>query len=193
MLYIFILHSMNKLIITANPSTQGFTHKIADTLAKLSTDKGDKIEIINLYTTPLRQNFLTYEDKKEQPKDPITSKIQEKILRADELVFIFPIWWGDAPAIMKNFLDCNFSAGFAFKYVKWWKAIWLLNGKSARIITTSGAPSFFYKILLHIQLLWKMNRINYCGIKQKSFTVFGNIDRSKTDRNAYLKKIKDLV
>jgi putative NADPH-quinone reductase len=94
---------------------------------------------------------------------------------------------------MKNFLDCNFSAGFAFKYLKWWKAIWLLNGKSARIITTSGAPSFFYKILLHIQLLWKMNRINYCGIKQKSFTVFGDIDRSKTDRNAYLKKIKDLV
>lgn len=184
---------MNKLIITANPSTQWFTHKIADTLANLSTDKGDKIEIINLYTTPLRQDFLTYEDKKEQPKDPITTKIQEKILWADELVFIFPIWRGDAPAIMKNFLDCNFSAGFAFKYVKWGKAIWLLHGKSARIITTSGAPSFFYKVLLHIQLLWKMNRINYCGIKQKSFTVFGNIDRSKTDRNAYLKKIKDLV
>jgi NAD(P)H dehydrogenase (quinone) len=109
---------MNKLIITANPSTQGFTHKIADTLAKLSTDKGDKIEILNLYTTPLRQDFLTYEDKTERPKNPITSKIQEKILWADELVFIFPIWWGDAPAIMKNFLDCNFSAGFAFKYLK---------------------------------------------------------------------------
>ncbi|MEI6673515.1 MAG: NAD(P)H-dependent oxidoreductase [bacterium] len=91
---------------------------MADTLANLSTDKGDKIEIINLYTTPLRQDFLTYEDKKEQPKDPITTKIQEKILWADELVFIFPIWRGDAPAIMKNFLDCNFSAGFAFKYVK---------------------------------------------------------------------------
>ena len=184
---------MNKLLITANPSSQWFTHKIADTLAKLSTDKWDNIEILNLYTTPLRQDFLSYENKKEQAKDPITSKIQEKIIWADELVFIFPIWWGDAPAIMKNFLDCNFSAGFAFKYVEWWKAIWLLHGKSARIIATSGAPSFFYKILLHIQLLWKMNRINYCGIKQKSFTVFGNIDRSKTDRNAYLKKIKDLI
>ncbi|MEI6118190.1 MAG: NAD(P)H-dependent oxidoreductase [bacterium] len=105
------------MIITANPSSQGFTHKIADTLAKLSIEKGDKIEILDLYTTSLRQDFLTYEDKKEQPKDPITHKIQEKIVWADELVFIFPIWRGDAPAIMKNFLDCNFSAGFAFKYV----------------------------------------------------------------------------
>ena len=184
---------MKKLIITANPSSKGFTHKIADTLAKLSHHQWDDVEILDLYTTPLRQDFLTYEDKKEQPKDATTKKMQEKIMWADELVFVFPIWRGDAPAIMKNFLDCNFSAGFAFKYVEWWKAIWLLQGKSARIIATSGAPTFFYKILLHIQWLWKMNRIAYCGIKQKSFTVFGNMDRTKTDKNAYLKKIKDLI
>ncbi|MEI7919432.1 MAG: NAD(P)H-dependent oxidoreductase [bacterium] len=74
--------------------------------------------MLDLYTTPLRQDFLTYEDKKEQPKDATTKKMQEKIMWADELVFVFPIWRGDAPAIMKNFLDCNFSAGFAFKYVE---------------------------------------------------------------------------
>jgi NAD(P)H dehydrogenase (quinone) len=108
---------MNKLIITANPSSKGFSHKIADTLSKLSSDNNDDVEILNLYTTPLQQPFLTYEDKKEMAKDPVTKKMQEKIMWADELVFVFPIWWGDAPAILKNFIDCNFSAGFAFKYM----------------------------------------------------------------------------
>jgi putative NADPH-quinone reductase len=69
----------------------------------------------------------------------------------------------------------------------------LLHGKTARIIATSGAPSFFYKVLLHIQWLWNLNRIKYCGIKLKSFTVFGDMDRPGTDKHAYLKKIKDLL
>ena len=96
------------------------------------------------------------------------------------------------PAIMKNWMDSNFLAGFAFKYENG-KSVGLLRGKSARIIATSGAPSFFYKILLHIQLFWNMNRIGFCGIKQKSFTVFGNIDSSKTNRIQYLESLKNLI
>ncbi|MEI6426393.1 MAG: NAD(P)H-dependent oxidoreductase [Candidatus Absconditabacteria bacterium] len=184
---------MKKLIISANPSSQGFSHKIVKTLSDLSQKKGDTVEILDLYTTPLKQDFLRYEDKKEVPNDEITKKLQAKITRADELIFVFPIWWGDAPAIMKNFIDCNFGAGFAFKYEKGGKATGLLKGKSARIIATSGAPAFFYKILLHIQVLWNLNRIGYCGIKQKSFTVFGDIDRSKTQKDQYLKTIEKLI
>lgn len=125
-------------------------------------------------------------------KDETTKKIQQKIIWADELVFIFPIWWWDVPAIMKNFIDCNFTAGFAFSY-KDGKQIWLLKWKTARIISTSWAPSFFYKILLHIQLLWNMNRIGFCWIKQKSFTVFGNMDNKKTDKTKYIKQLEKLV
>lgn len=148
--------------------------------------------MLDLYKTDLKQDFLAYENVKEMGKDVVTKKMQEKILSADELIFVFPIWWGDAPAIMKNWIDCNFGAGFAFKYENG-KSIGLLTGKTARIITTSGAPSFFYKILLHIQLLWNMNRIGFCGIKQKSFTVFGDMDSSKSDKSVYLKQLEKLV
>lgn len=96
------------------------------------------------------------------------------------------------PAIMKNFWDSNFLTGFAFRYENG-KSIGLLTGKSARIIATSGAPSFLYKIILHIQMLWSMNRIEFCGINQKSFTVFGEMDSSKTNKEQYLTKLKKLV
>ena len=184
---------MKKLIISANPSSQWFSHKIVEKLTSLSEKKWDTVEILDLYTTDLKQDFLRYEDKKDMANDEVTKKLQAKITRADELVFVFPIWWGDAPAIMKNFIDCNFWAGFAFQYEKWGKATGLLKGKSARIIATSWAPAFFYKILLHIQVLWNLNRIGYCGIKQKSFTVFGDIDRSKTQKDNYLKWLEKLV
>ena len=184
---------MKKLIVSANPSSTGFTHKIVSTLSELSQKNGDTVEIMDLYKTDLKQDFLSYENKKEMWKDDTTKKIQEKITWADELVFVFPIWWWDTPAIMKNFIDCNFGAGFAFQYDSNGKSTGLLKWKTARIIATSGAPSFFYKILLHVQILWNMNRIAFCGIKQKSFTVFGNIDRKTTDRDAYLKTISTLI
>jgi NAD(P)H dehydrogenase (quinone) len=127
---------MNKLIITAHPSTQGFTHQIADRLRELSEKNGDTVEILNLYTTDLKQDYLRYENRREMGKDPTTKALQEKISWADELVFIGPMWWGDMPGIMKNFIDCNFTSGFAFQYVDG-KPIGLLKGKTARIIMTS--------------------------------------------------------
>lgn len=183
---------MKKLIVTAHPSTGGFTHTIAEKLAEVSNAIGHETEILDLYRTELRQDFLAFEDSKEMGKDATTKKIQDKIRWADEIVFVFPIWWGDAPAIMKNFIDCNFGAGFAFRYVNG-KPEGLLKGKTARVIATSGAPSFFYKILLHIQLLWNMNRIGFCGIEQKSFTVFGGMDSSDSDKSRYLDTVAKLA
>ena len=149
---------MKKLIITANPSSKGFTHVIASKIAELAKEKWDIIEILDLYKTDLKQNFLSYEDMSEMWKDETTKKIQDLILWADEMVFVFPIWWGWAPAILKNFIDCNFWAWFAFKYENG-KSVWLLNWKTARIIVTSWAPSFFYKVILHIQIFWNLNII----------------------------------
>jgi NAD(P)H dehydrogenase (quinone) len=123
-------------MITAHPSTQGFTHQIAARLRELSEKNGDTIEILDLYTTDLKQDYLRYEDRREMGKDQTTKALQEKIMQADELVFVAPMWWGDVPAIMKNFIDCNFTSGFAFQYIDG-KPIGLLKGKTARIIMTS--------------------------------------------------------
>lgn len=179
---------MKKLIISANPRSESFTHKIVSTFSELSEKNWDTIEIIDLYNTDLKQDFLW---NTECNLNTI-KEIQSKINWADELIFVFPIWWWDMPAIMKNFWDINFNAGFAFKYENW-KSIGLLKWKTARIIATSGAPSFFYTLLLHIQIMWNMNRIGFCGIKQKSFTVFGNMDSKKTNKDLYLDKLSKLI
>ncbi|MDF1682821.1 MAG: NAD(P)H-dependent oxidoreductase [Patescibacteria group bacterium] len=85
---------------------------MVDEIKKIKKNSNDVIDIIDLYKTNLKQDFLKYEDKKEIKKENITNsvtlEIQEKISWADELIFIFPIWWGDMPAIMKNFFESNF-------------------------------------------------------------------------------------
>ncbi|MDD2916982.1 MAG: NAD(P)H-dependent oxidoreductase [Candidatus Gracilibacteria bacterium] len=174
---------MNTLIITAHPSTKGFTHQLAAIYKELSETEGRQVEILDLYTTNLKQDFLRFEDMKEMKTlDETTRKMQEKVDWAEELVFIFPVWWADAPAILKNWIDCNFTAGFAFKYENG-KPKGLLAGKTARIFATSGAPGFVYSLFpVNYRILWGMMRLGFCGIKTMSIKVFGKMEELNNDQ-----------
>ncbi|NCP76705.1 NAD(P)H-dependent oxidoreductase [Candidatus Gracilibacteria bacterium] len=166
---------MNTLIITAHPSQTSFTRALAETYRENSELEGRQVEILDLYTTELRQDFLRFDKLSDIGKDIVTQAMQEKISWAEELVFVFPVWWADAPAIMKNWIDCNFTTGFAYKYIDG-KPTGLLSGKTARIFATSGAPSFVYSLFpVSYRLLWGMLRLKFCGIKTTSIKVFGKI------------------
>jgi putative NADPH-quinone reductase len=109
---------MKKLIIVAHPNPNGFAHHIAKTFAESSIKKGHEVETINLYDAEWKQDYLMLDHTNKPSEDPKKEKIQSRITRADELVFTFPLRRFDCPAILKNFLDVNFSSGFAYKYKK---------------------------------------------------------------------------
>jgi len=181
------------LIITAHPSNEGFTHKIAKASKDSSILKGDEVEILDLYQTELKQDFLAFVQVKNFPKTENTLKIQEKINYADELIFISPIWWGDAPAIMKNFFDTSFSAGFGFKYEDG-KPIKLLKGKTAKVFFTCDGPGFFYRFpFVSLKTNWKIARLGFCGIKVTHFEIFDKMkNRDEKNRIKILEKISKL-
>ena len=106
---------MHTLIVTAHPSSKGFTHSIANSFAKGLEASNNTFEILDLYKTELQQSFLSFENIRELPLDENKIMIQSKITLADELIFVHPIWWGGMPAILKNFIDLNITPGFGYK------------------------------------------------------------------------------
>ena len=66
--------------------------------------------------------------------EPELALAQEAIKWADHLVFVYPIWWGTIPALLKGFIERVFLPGFAVNFRKnsprWDK---LLTGRSARL------------------------------------------------------------
>ncbi|WP_257391409.1 NAD(P)H-dependent oxidoreductase [Cytobacillus gottheilii] len=44
----------------------------------------------------------------------LVKEYQKKLSQATELIFIFPVWWWDLPAILKSFIDKVMLSGFAF-------------------------------------------------------------------------------
>jgi putative NADPH-quinone reductase len=56
------------------------------------------------------QSYLRLDDHNKPIVDSKISWMQEQITWADELVFVYPIWRYDAPAVLKNWFDVNMSA-----------------------------------------------------------------------------------
>ncbi len=183
---------MKILIIVANPIENSFSFEMANRYKELAISQNYEVEIIDLYRTEYQQPFLTFDNANGLKTTPEMKYFHNKISQADELVFVFPYWWGSMPAILKNFIDWNFSKGFAFEYVNS-KPKGLLNGKNVKIFTTTGAPSFIYKITgvnKRLKKMFQKQIIEFCGMKLKSFNIYGGIDQSKTNSADILNKIK---
>jgi NAD(P)H dehydrogenase (quinone) len=60
------------------------------------------------------------------------------VTEADNLIFIYPIWWFGQPAILKGWIDRVLSSGFAYKDDENGFTP-LLTDKSATLIVTLGS------------------------------------------------------
>jgi len=184
----------NILIIVAHPKIDSFSFAMAHTYKKCAEDRGDKVELIDLYRSEYQQGFFTYEDPNTLPENDAVKYYQTKIRAADEIVFVFPYWWGSFPAILKNFLDWNLSRGFAFKYVNA-RPVGLLQGKSVKVFTTTGAPKFIYTITganRRLKNMIKEQIVTFCGMKLASCHIFGGVDTHSKKTEKILESIKEL-
>ena len=171
---------MHSLIITAHPSSHGFTHAITQKYRETKEKNGHTVEVLDLYKTELKMGYLIFEEKSDMKNpDPIREAIQAKITAADELVFVFPIWHVNMPAILKNFFDTIFTGGFAYQYTRdtFIFPKKLLKGKTARIFITGGSPKWLLLTLGLTHLVtMALARLRYCGVRLKSYTVFGSMN-----------------
>lgn len=184
---------MNILIVVANPRQDSFSFAIANKYKEIMLKKNNNIEIIDLYTNEHQQGFFSYQNSNTIQDTKQMKYYQEKITKANEIVFIFPYWWGSMPAILKNFFDWNFSKGFAFEYINS-RPKGLLKDKTVKVFTTTGAPYFFYMLTganRRLKNMFKEQIIEFCGMKLQEFNIFGGIDTSKENTKNILEKIEN--
>lgn len=185
---------MNVLIIKAQPSEKGFIHQIAQQYEGTSKTKGDNVEIIDLYAPEYQMPFLQFENQKHIPENETRTLLQQKIKNAHKLVFVFPMWWGEYPAIVKNFIDNVFMAGFAFRF-EGRNPIGMLTTKTAEVYMTCDAPRWLYFFIgFPFKKLFTKQILGFCGIQVSRFKLFGNISSSTPEKkSSILQKITSFV
>jgi NAD(P)H dehydrogenase (quinone) len=162
------------LIIHGNPKPEGLSDLLTETYRQSAAQAGHDISVLDLRKLRFELNLDTGYSA-DKPLEPDLIAAQQQIRAAEHLVWIFPVWWGTFPALLKGFLDRTFLPGFAFRYKKdtpWWDK--LLAGKSARVIVTMDTPKLFFRWLYGRPVYHAMKHtiLGFSGVKPVRFTFF---------------------
>jgi len=179
------------LIIQGHPdaSKQHLCHSLEDAYAKGAILAGHEIKRINV----AKLDFPLLRSQYEWEKGPLPNSLieaQDAIKWAEHMLFFFPLWLGDMPALLKGFLEQVARPGFAFSAEgKNPLAHKALKGRSARVVVTMGMPAVLYRwyFLAHSIRSLERNILGFVGIKPVKETLIGMAG------NMDAKAVKNLV
>src|SRR5690554_2304190 len=157
---------MNVLIIVGHPRPGSFSHAIAGAYREGAQEAQVAVSVLELASMAFDPHVTTT-PMSLQHCEPDIARARQQIQWADHLVFVYPVWWGTMPALLKGFLDRVLIPGFAFEErehpFEWDK---LLKGKSAQLITTMDTPKWVYRWIYRAPGRHAMVRgtLGYCGV-----------------------------
>lgn len=175
------------LVINGHPDASSFCGSIANRYAESARSAGHTAQVLHLGDMQFELS-LKCAYKQIQPLEPDLVHAWGLIKASQHLVFVFPIWWGGMPALLKGFLDRILLPGKAFKYRPGTnRCDGLLAGRSAEVITTMDTPPWYYRWVqfepAHRQIRHMI--LGFCGVKPVHITPLGAI------RGADEKQLKD--
>ncbi len=156
-------NKMKIFYVYAHPEPKSFNGALKDTAIDALQEKGHEVKLSDLYAmnfNPVLNAGDFTERKKQDVFNPFLEAIKAvktgafspdikeemgKVRWADLIVFQFPIYFTAMPAIMKGWIDRVLAPGFGFNPVT--NSAYdtgLLKGKSAMLVTTTGAPKEMY-------------------------------------------------
>jgi putative NADPH-quinone reductase len=169
------------VLVQGHPDLAGghFCHALAQAYERGARAGGhgfSRIDVAALAFPLLR----TKEDYEHGQAPPAIQAVQAQLAAADHLVFIYPLWMGDMPALLKGFLEQTFRPGFAFgpQQPDGNRAGGGLRGKSARVVVTMGMPGWVYRWFYRAHSLrsFKRNILAFAGVRPVRCSVLGMVE-----------------
>lgn len=183
------------VVINAHPSSTSFNQAL--TQAYIEAVPSDlQVEVIEVGKLHFNPN-LKYGYEQRMELEPDLQAAWNKIMSADHLVWIFPVWWGGLPAVAKGFIDRLFLPGKAFSYFENSNRIrGHLKRKTARIITTLDQAGWTYKWYFGEPSTRQLKdtTLKFCGVGSVKTHYLGSIRGSSlAQRQIWLGLMKELA
>ena len=170
---------MKAFIVYCHPSEDSFTRNVRDAFIKGITDAGNEYILSDLYKDQFKTDMTEaeylrdayYRNTPEVADDVLAE--QAKINASDAIVFIYPVFWSEAPAKLVGWFDRVWSYGFAYgertmKTLE--KGLILCSaGNPLERLEQTGLLDGMKKVMLSDRLADR--------VKQAEFIVFENTSR----------------
>jgi len=186
------------LIIVAHPdpAPERFARALAQAYADGATAAGHAVRRIDLAELDIA--MLHTREAFETGLPPAALAPAADDLRwAEHIVFVFPLWLGTMPALLKAFLEQLIRPGLAYARPEsgrgWARP--LLGGRSARLVVTMGMPALLYRVwfLSHGIAGLRRSILGFAGIRPVRQTLIGLVEgASETKRSTWLARLRDL-
>jgi putative NADPH-quinone reductase len=184
----------NIAILDAHPDPDPvrYIHALADAYCEGARGAGHEVRHvmlgdINMPILHSRETWM-HEDAPEDVKEG-----QQAMLWADHIVFLYPLWLGDMPALLKAFLEQALRPGIAFQYRDSQTPKGMMKGTSARLVVTMGMPALFYRAVYgaHSVRSFKRNILGLIDVDPVTTSLIGNVEGSAGHRERWLKRMKE--
>lgn len=183
------------LVINGHPDA-GHGHlgdALVDAYVAAAREAGHEVDIVQVAALQFPLLHSKEDWEKGAPCADIAAA-QQRIAAADHLLFVYPLWLGSMPALLKGFLEQVLRPGFAFGAVengsKWQKK---LKGKTARVVITMGMPALAFRWFYGAHSLKSLQRniLAFCGIGPVKSTLIGLVETKAA--NHRLKALRKLA
>lgn len=180
-----------------DPSPSRFCRALAAAYAEGAEEQGHQVSLIDIATL----DFPWLRSEKDFQHAAVPAGLADAvraIADAEHIVFVFPLWLGSMPALLKAFLEQAMRPGTAFVYAAQGEGLLvkpLLNGRSARMVVTMNTPSLVYRFWFgnHGVAGMRRNILNFVGLRPVRETLIGSIGAlSEAKRKAWLERMRQL-
>ena len=156
-------------IVFSHPWQGSFNRAILDGIEKKLRDEKRDFQVINLVEDGFNpvmgeKDLSLYNSGK--TADAMVVKYGEMLQNTDELIIVFPIWWGMMPAIFKGFIDKVLLKGVAYNYSEAGAMLPGFDISRTLLITTSQGPTALYKHFIEDTLIsFVLNAVGVRAVK----------------------------
>lgn len=183
-------------LIVGNPKQNSFSDALAAAYRRGAEAAGHEVRLFQL--AKMRFDPILHEGfDPPQPLEPDLEQARDAIGAADHLVFIWPLWLGWPPALLKGFLERVLTAPvFAVERLErppFYRP--KLTGKTARSIMTMQMPGLMYRWFAGARAArtFEKNVLGFVGIRPVRRTIFGMIDHvGASRREKWLEQMETL-
>jgi NAD(P)H dehydrogenase (quinone) len=130
----------------------------------------------------------------QQDPEPDLVAVRNDILWADHVVFVYPMWQFNIPALLKGFCERVFTPGFAYAIdAKNPLDAALLKGRSVRLVQTMGMPGAVYWLAFRAHGGQAFRSLfGFCGFHPVRLSIMGMVEGGDEARRKHLDKARDL-
>ncbi|EPT0359078.1 NAD(P)H-dependent oxidoreductase [Enterobacter cloacae subsp. dissolvens] len=189
------------LIVTAHPIETSLSHTLTQRIAGKLQEQGTQVEIADLHAegfspAMIRADLDLYHgDASALPDDVLRE--QQRVERADMLIFVFPFYWWSVPALLKGWFDRVLTVNWAYKVGEEGRIVGNLRDVPVRLVATAGSDiagfdKHGYSAAIQSQIVEGV--FGFCGLKNVTLDILYEADSASPQQvDDFLQSLNKLV